>query len=122
MFSLNLGPGSGLVTDWEQQSGTLLASGDVRLIRVWDTHREMKLQDIPTGADSCITSIACDSVGRSLLVAGLGDGSVRIYDRRLPPSDWCVILLYIFVIKFFINTTSHGYVLFFCLFVSLFIS
>ena len=36
--------GSGLITDWEQQSGTLLASGDVRLIRVWDTHREMKLQ------------------------------------------------------------------------------
>ena len=34
------------MTSWEQQSGTLLASGDVRLIRVWDTHREMKLQVI----------------------------------------------------------------------------
>lgn len=44
-------------------------------------------QDIPTGADSCVTSLACDSVGRSLLVAGCGDGSVRLFDRRLPPSD-----------------------------------
>ena len=45
------------------------------------------LQDIPTGADSCVTSLACDSVGRSLLIAGCGDGSVRLFDRRLPPSD-----------------------------------
>lgn len=45
------------------------------------------LQDIPTGADSCVTSLACDSVGKSLLIAGCGDGSVRLYDRRLPPSD-----------------------------------
>ena len=36
--------GSGLVLDWEQESGMLLASGDVRIIRVWDTQRELKLQ------------------------------------------------------------------------------
>ena len=45
------------------------------------------LQDIPTGADSCITSLACDHIGKSLIVAGCGDGSVRLYDRRLPPAD-----------------------------------
>lgn len=38
------GSGSGLVVGWEQQTGTLLASGDVRFIRVWDTHREMRMQ------------------------------------------------------------------------------
>ncbi|XP_071961463.1 regulatory-associated protein of mTOR-like isoform X2 [Antedon mediterranea] len=85
--------GSGLVVDWEQESGMLLASGDVRAIRVWDTQREIKLQDIPTGADSCVTSIACDSVGRSLLIAGCGDGSVRLYDRRLTPLDSRVMTL-----------------------------
>ncbi|XP_033100643.1 regulatory-associated protein of mTOR-like [Anneissia japonica] len=85
--------GSGLVVDWEQESGMLLASGDVRAIRVWDTQREIKLQDIPTGADSCITSLACDSVGRSLLIAGCGDGSVRLYDRRLTPLDSRVLTL-----------------------------
>ena len=36
--------GSGLVLDWEQESGMLLASGDVRIIRVWDTQRELRLQ------------------------------------------------------------------------------
>jgi hypothetical protein len=38
------GNGSGLVVNWEQQTGWLMASGDVRHIRVWDTQREMKLQ------------------------------------------------------------------------------
>jgi len=106
--------GSGLVTDWEQQSGMLLASGDVRIIRVWDAHREMKVQDIPTGADSCVTSMACDSVSRSLLVAGLGDGSVRIYDRRLPPDDCRVMTLREhegWVLKVFLSKRNEGSIL-----------
>lgn len=44
-------------------------------------------QDIPTGAESCVTSIVSDSVGRTLLVVGCGDGSVRLFDRRLSPND-----------------------------------
>lgn len=44
-------------------------------------------QDIPTGADSCVTSLSCDSQ-RSLIAAGLGDGSVRVFDRRMSPNDW----------------------------------
>lgn len=38
------GNGSGLVVNWEQQTGLLMASGDVRHIRLWDTQREIKLQ------------------------------------------------------------------------------
>ena len=38
------GNGSGLVVNWEPQTGWLMASGDVRHIRVWDTQREIKLQ------------------------------------------------------------------------------
>lgn len=93
MLPSTRGSGSGLVVGWEQETGILLASGDVRFIRVWDTQREMRMQDIPTGADSCVTSLACDSVGRSLLIAGCGDGSVRLFDRRLPPSDSRVMVL-----------------------------
>uniref|UniRef100_A0A8D0CEE3 Regulatory-associated protein of mTOR n=1 Tax=Scleropages formosus TaxID=113540 RepID=A0A8D0CEE3_SCLFO len=74
--------GAGMVVDWEQETGLLMTSGDVRVIRIWDTDREMKVQDIPTGADSCVTSLSCDP-NRSLIVAGLGDGSVRVYDRRM---------------------------------------
>lgn len=37
-------PGAGMVVDWEQQTGLLMSSGDVRIIRIWDTDREMKVQ------------------------------------------------------------------------------
>lgn len=36
--------GAGMVVDWEQESGLLITSGDVRIIRIWDTDREMKVQ------------------------------------------------------------------------------
>ncbi|KAM8786673.1 regulatory-associated protein of mTOR [Rhynchonycteris naso] len=84
--------GAGMVVDWEQETGLLMSSGDVRIVRIWDTDREMKVQDIPTGADSCVTSLSCDS-HRSLIVAGLGDGSIRVYDRRMALSE-CRIMTY----------------------------
>ncbi|XP_036924243.1 regulatory-associated protein of mTOR [Sturnira hondurensis] len=84
--------GAGMVVDWEQETGLLMSSGDVRIIRVWDTDREVKVQDIPTGADSCVTSLSCDS-HRSLIVAGLGDGSVRVYDRRMALGE-CRVMTY----------------------------
>lgn len=45
-FNINLSSfiGAGLVLDWEQESGMLLASGDVRIIRIWDSQRETKVQ------------------------------------------------------------------------------
>ncbi|KAM8879044.1 regulatory-associated protein of mTOR isoform 1-T2 [Spinachia spinachia] len=84
--------GAGMVVDWEQETGLLMTSGDVRVIRIWDTDREMKVQDIPTGADSCVTSLSCDTQ-RSLIVAGLGDGSVRVFDRRMGPNE-CRVMTY----------------------------
>uniref|UniRef100_A0A671L034 Regulatory-associated protein of mTOR n=1 Tax=Sinocyclocheilus anshuiensis TaxID=1608454 RepID=A0A671L034_9TELE len=84
--------GAGMVVDWEQETGLLMTSGDVRVIRIWDTEREMKVQDIPTGADSCVTSLSCDPQ-RSLVAAGLGDGSVRVYDRRMGPNE-CRVMTY----------------------------
>ncbi|XP_071245032.1 regulatory-associated protein of mTOR-like isoform X3 [Salvelinus alpinus] len=84
--------GAGMVVDWEQETGLLMTSGDVRVIRIWDTEREMKVQDIPTGADSCVTCLSCDSQ-RSLIAAGLGDGSVRLYDRRMGANE-CRVMTY----------------------------
>lgn len=37
-------PGAGMVVDWEQETGLLMSSGDVRIVRIWDTDREMKVQ------------------------------------------------------------------------------
>jgi len=63
---------------------------NVRLLRTEDLNSLLFLfvKDIPTGADSCVTSMSCDPLSQSILVAGLGDGSVRLYDRRLQANDW----------------------------------
>ncbi|XP_045213850.2 regulatory-associated protein of mTOR-like isoform X2 [Mercenaria mercenaria] len=90
---LPLNRGSGLVSYWEQDTGMLLTSGDVRFIRIWDSQKEIKVQDIPTGADSCVTCLASDMSGRSLLIAGCGDGTVRLFDRRLAPTECRVMTL-----------------------------
>uniref|UniRef100_A0A8C5FVC0 Regulatory associated protein of MTOR complex 1 n=1 Tax=Gadus morhua TaxID=8049 RepID=A0A8C5FVC0_GADMO len=104
---------AGMVVDWEQDTGLLMTSGDVRVIRIWDTEREMKVQDIPTGADSCVTSLSCDSQ-RSLIVAGLGDGSVRVYDRRMGPNE-CRIMTYrehgAWVVKAHLQKQTDGHII-----------
>lgn len=33
-----------MVVDWEQETGLLMSSGDVRIVRIWDTDRETKVQ------------------------------------------------------------------------------
>ncbi|KAJ8283854.1 hypothetical protein COCON_G00027040 [Conger conger] len=105
--------GAGMVVDWEQETGLLMTSGDVRVIRIWDTEREMKVQDIPTGADSCVTSLSCDSQ-RSLIAAGLGDGSVRVYDRRMGPNE-CRVMTYrehgAWVVKAHLQKETEGHII-----------
>uniref|UniRef100_A0A8C9SW85 Regulatory-associated protein of mTOR n=1 Tax=Scleropages formosus TaxID=113540 RepID=A0A8C9SW85_SCLFO len=105
--------GAGMVVDWEQETGLLMTSGDVRVIRIWDTDREMKVQDIPTGADSCVTSLSCDP-NRSLIVAGLGDGSVRVYDRRMGPNE-CRVMTYrehgAWVVKAHLQKETEGHII-----------
>lgn len=102
-----------MVVDWEQETGLLMTSGDVRVIRMWDTDRETKVQDIPTGADSCVTSLSCDSQ-RSLIVAGLGDGSVRVFDRRMGPNE-CRVMTYrehgAWVVKAHLQKETDGHVI-----------
>ncbi|XP_066237581.1 regulatory-associated protein of mTOR [Saccopteryx leptura] len=104
--------GAGMVVDWEQETGLLMSSGDVRIVRIWDTDREMKVQDIPTGADSCVTSLSCDS-HRSLIVAGLGDGSIRVYDRRMALSE-CRVMTYrehtAWVVKAYLQKRPEGHI------------
>ncbi|KAK2586076.1 hypothetical protein KPH14_008365 [Odynerus spinipes] len=77
---------AGLVTKWEQKSLTLAVTGDVRIVRLWDAETELKKQDIPTGADCCVTCVDVDDTG-ALMALGCGDGSVRLFDRRLPPLE-----------------------------------
>lgn len=55
--------GAGSVMSWEQRAQNVIVTGDVRIIRIWDAESELKVQDIPTGADCCVTSISTDVSG-----------------------------------------------------------
>lgn len=78
---------SGLVMEWQQTRGTLLCSGDVKAIRVWDMPRELCIADIPARSGSNVTSLTSDQVAGNVIVAGFGDGAVRVYDRRHASRD-----------------------------------
>lgn len=41
-----------MVVDWEQETGLLMSSGDVRIVRIWDTDRETKVQVTMVGLAS----------------------------------------------------------------------
>ena len=55
--------GAGVIMSWEQKSQNVIVTGDVRIIRIWDAESELKVQDIPTGADCCVTSLSSDVSG-----------------------------------------------------------
>lgn len=90
---LPTGKGAGLVMDWDQSSSNLYTSGDVRFVRIWDVQKELRVQDLPTHADSCITSISLDRQSNSVFIGGCGDGTVRVFDKRLPPTE-CVVKVF----------------------------
>ncbi|CAD6976910.1 unnamed protein product [Tilletia controversa] len=76
---------SGLVVEWQQIAKVVLAGGDSRVIRVWDTHKELCICDIPTHTSSPVSSLTSESNIGQIFVAGFGDGTVGVYDRRNPP-------------------------------------
>lgn len=83
--------GSGLVMDWQQPSGSLIVSGDVKHIRIWSAEKELCVADIPTKSPTCITSLTSDKLLGHVIIAGCGDGAIRLYDRRMSPKDAMVM-------------------------------
>ncbi|KAG0690227.1 hypothetical protein C6P40_003537 [Pichia californica] len=77
----------GLVSEWQQSRGTLLVTGDVKVIKVWDAPREKCISDIPVRSTSQILTMTSDQVGGNIIIAGFQDGSMRVYDRRLDAKD-----------------------------------
>jgi regulator-associated protein of mTOR len=75
--------GAGLVLEWRQPGGTLLAGGDARVIKLWDAHTETALMDLDTHADAPCGALASERGGAgATFLAGTGDGGVRLLDRR----------------------------------------
>lgn len=82
--------GSGIVTAWQQSSQHLVVGGGwSRYLRIWDVERELKLHDLHLGSDSsvCVLSPFVANKRCDLTVAGCVDGSVRMFDKRLPPPE-----------------------------------
>nr|POE90153.1 target of rapamycin complex 1 subunit mip1 [Quercus suber] len=84
--------GAGLVFDWQQGQGRVLVAGDDRVIRVWQAGHELSNADIPARSGSCITSLTSDQVEGNIFVAGFGNGAVRAYDQRCPPTESLAIV------------------------------
>lgn len=79
--------GSGLVMNWQQNSGVMLAGGNSGVLRGWNLRHEKCAFKLPTQTDSCITSMASEEqqTGGTTVVAGFGDGSLRVFDLRSRP-------------------------------------
>ena len=78
---------AGLVFDWQQGQGKVIVAGDVKVIRVWNAATEVCTMDIPARSGSCITSLTSDQVSGNVIVAGFGDGALRVYDQRNRPRE-----------------------------------
>lgn len=70
---------------WQQRSETCAIAGDPSYIRCWNVETELKTADIRTGSDSSIVTLT--TAPNEILAAGFADGSVRLYDKRLPTAD-----------------------------------
>ncbi|SCU79614.1 LADA_0B01948g1_1 [Lachancea dasiensis] len=78
---------TGLLTEWQQSRGSLLVTGDAKIIRIWDALTETVDVDIPAKSSSLISSITSDQLSGNMFITGFSDGSLRAYDRRLDPRD-----------------------------------
>ncbi|CAH1390367.1 unnamed protein product [Nezara viridula] len=73
--------------NWDQERQEFIVGGNSQFLRIWDAERELMTADIPTSSDSYVSSISLDPTGGMLMCIGCGDGTVRIFDRRLPPNE-----------------------------------
>ena len=85
LFSASNSPG--LVMEWQQSSTSLYFSGATRYIRLYDLNKETKVIDMITGSDGVVTSMCCDALTESRIIGSFSDGSVRVFDKRLPPHE-----------------------------------
>lgn len=97
--------GSGLVSSWQQSNGMLTVGGNTSTIRLWDVTREQCVRVYETKSQTCTTCIVSQSSQKSVpangrrssggdsedaspsfswCFAGFADGSIGIYDQRIP--------------------------------------
>ena len=79
--------GASVLMEWQQPTSSIYFSGAHRFIRLYDANKELQVQDILTGSESAVTSLCTDPIARHKVIASCNDGSVRVFDRRLPSPE-----------------------------------
>jgi uncharacterized membrane protein (DUF485 family) len=47
----------------------------------------LMLQDLPTKSSSFVTTLTSEKTTGNLVIGGFADGSLKLYDRRVPSKD-----------------------------------
>jgi len=93
--------GSGLVTEWQQYTGHLVVAGSFPSIKWFDLTTQQCVSKQASKNDSCVTTlttawdaltctpndVGCSGIGPSIVVAGYGDGSMKVFDCRTKSND-----------------------------------
>jgi WD40 repeat protein len=87
---------SGLICEWQQATGTLIAGGSSNHLHCWDLSSEQCFTTLETETKACVTSLATAwddenplssnsnrSMGPDVIVAGHSDGTLKIFDIRM---------------------------------------
>ncbi|GMT33590.1 hypothetical protein PFISCL1PPCAC_24887 [Pristionchus fissidentatus] len=85
--------GDTTVYDWNQDSGVVLCSGNVKVCRLWDAHTERSKLDIPTGRKSAVVSMSAELDYSHLVAIGFRDGAIHVHDTRMPTSESRILSL-----------------------------
>jgi len=54
----------GLIAKWDPEREKILATGDSKVVRIWDMKTELKVGDWPTGAECLVTSVNIHRCGK----------------------------------------------------------
>ena len=87
--------GSGMICEWQQFTGSLIAGGHSKNLRIWDLHTEKCGTSLEIGTTAAITSLTTawdedlgamnggySGMGPDLVVAGHSNGSLQLFDIR----------------------------------------
>ncbi|CAM8961889.1 unnamed protein product [Rhodiola kirilowii] len=74
------------VVDWQQQSGYLYASGEISSIMTWSLERGQLVNSLSSPTDCSISALSASPFHSGQLATGYVDGTVRLFDIRVPDS------------------------------------
>jgi regulator-associated protein of mTOR len=93
---------SGLVLEFQQCGGQLIAGGNTKIIRCWDVSTGKCRNSFDSKSDASLTALTTawdydytsgySGIGPDIIVAGYGNGSLRVFDTRSDKGDQVQLL------------------------------